>query len=592
MDRLEAPSPRSAKASRCRMILLWLLMALNFVGADRSMDDGNTHESPFDGVGLLSVDVTQPGEAHTQDAVDVNTIVGTKAGTTGQTSKTRPAQQFTESLRSVSKVAVGRLIALATESHALATKAWRSSSTARRQIPFMSGLSVLRGLGKMCLACTCLMVIWKALGKCKCCESKTWDVRRCAPMARFLRYIEFDEFEAFSVFVKVHSVQDVVHKSLLGDKAFSVTVKFKWSKFETPPTKNLRWEAYKQMEVPQGAPTCRIQLRSLGTIKDSPVAELELETKRDMLDQGENFFNKKQRLKMEKGGQAVATLNITFRNNSSAGEDDEQVGLPISGVSDDSALYQELLDVYDDYQRQPGWIPLQKGEKLEGDRKCMLLAKCLAGQLREVDVKTNKDQGHVYVTVRYCNYAELRGADMEKEMVKQVEKAKAKGLSQPQRKWYWAWYEDKQQAEHMQRWHFPDGFLPIVSITNIHKDPTRIDQFMIKYADSEHQKEIIAYRRTGGKALDVWIEGLTMLKDIVKQGMLDAKDKAADDEQAMQRLRMLNRQFIKQNGLPNTPDGWKVWYTWLKDTNKYPDELIRKLKVEIDAAGKGKAKGK
>lgn len=475
--------------------------------------------------------------------------------------------------------------------HTLVT---RTARLVRERSSFFPGFGLLRSAMKMCLACTCLAVMFKAMGKCNCCESKSFDVRRCGPIARFLRRIEYDEFEATTFFVKVHSVQDVVNKSVLGDKEFTVTVKFKWSKFETPPTKDLRWESAKSIEVPQGASVCRIQLKSpgMGGLRDSTIGELELETKKDMLDRGDDFFNKKQRLKMEKSGKAVATLNITFKQTGS-GEGEDGGLLPIGGVHEDSALYQELLEAYEDYQKQPGFIPLKKDEKLEGERKNMLVSKCLAGQLREVDEK-NKDKGQVYVTVRYCNFAELRGKDMEKEMVKQVEKARAQGLTQPKRKWYWVWYPDKAQAEHLHRWHFPDGFFPIVSITGINVDPKRIDQFIIRYANSEKKKDVLIYRRTGGKALDVWVDGLNLLKTDVKEAVVESRDKAAEEEAAMQRLRVLNRQFVAQNGLPKTPEGWKVWYTWLKDDHKYPDELIRKLKAEIDATasvGKGKAKG-
>merc|ERR1712151_1298973 len=126
-----------------------------------------------------------------------------------------------------------------------------------------------------------------------------------------------------------------------------------------------------------------------------------------------------------------------------------------------------------------------------------VLALVLRGDLREVNEKNGKELGMAYCMVKHCNYAELQGAKMEEEMAKQKEKASKKGLKAVEKKWYWVWYASKADAEDSQRQHFPDSFIPLTAIANVHITPGRSDQFSMKYHGG--QAENLIYRRTSGK---------------------------------------------------------------------------------------------
>merc|ERR1712048_1463254 len=152
-----------------------------------------------------------------------------------------------------------------------------------------------------------------------------------------------------------------------------------------------------------------------------------------------------------------------------------------------------------------------------GQTKLELLGKVLEGQLREID-KEGKEKGVVYGKVMNVNFAELQGEKMESELKKQWKKAEEKGLKELQKKWYWGWYESKKQADDEKKWHYPDGFFPMLSISSIHRSPERQDQFIIKYHGSGDG--VLIYRREGGKGLDTWTDGLEMhfqeCRDLIK----------------------------------------------------------------------------
>jgi len=155
--------------------------------------------------------------------------------------------------------------------------------------------------------------------------------------------------------------------------------------------------------------------------------------------------------------------------------------------------------------------PEEEVPKLKGDLKMDLLGRCITGPLREVNVKDQKELGKIFVRVIHCNFAELQG-DKKKikvEMAKQMVKAQEKGLSELPKKWYWVWYENKKAAYDDDKWHNPDGFIPMTAISKINRQPERNDQFVVSYTE-DGTKSTLIYRRDGGKSLDVWIDGLDL----------------------------------------------------------------------------------
>mmetsp|Transcript_27397 Transcript_27397/g.78957 ORF Transcript_27397/g.78957 Transcript_27397/m.78957 type:complete len:581 (-) Transcript_27397:74-1816(-) len=441
------------------------------------------------------------------------------------------------------------------------------------QTGFIPGFGMGRNALKMMAACFVCVLILRFLGKLDF-SSKRWDCRRCKCIAKGLLKTGYDDFEGFDLMVTIHGVADIKKDGMFGDKEFKVKVNFNWSKWETSPTKDLKWEQTKGMEVPQGAGECNIALFTLGTLRDSRIAEYTLETKKDLLDK-EDIWGQKQRLKMECKGKHVGTLTVTFRRKGGQGApgDAGPAAAQISGVDEDSALMMELNKEMEALESKPG-STFKRPEKLEGEMKVGLLAQVLAGDLREI-TKKGKEAGKVYVKVLQCNVAELQGDEMMAESKRQWDKAKKKGLKQPEKKWYWCWYEDKKASEHKKKWHYPEGFIPIVSILKVNRSPERNDQFIITYGE-EGSKEVMIYRRDTGKGLEVWVDGIELIFNECRRQVKDGKE----DEAALTRMRQMHMQWLKRNGPPKNDEQWTKWFEWFK-SNKYNEDLIKKLFQEI-----------
>jgi len=430
----------------------------------------------------------------------------------------------------------------------------------------------LKSLAKFAALCFICIVAYKFLQQCDC-NSRKLDCRRCTPIKRLLLEQGYDEFPDFGVRVSIHSVGDIQAKGMFGgSKEFQIELRFRWSVFTTSPTKDMRWEQTKGMEVPQGASECCIRLQSLGMIKNTTLAEYTLETKRELLDK-KDIWDTKQKLKLTAKGKHVGILLVTFRKKGENEEDE----MPISGIDEDSSLAMEVLKEFDEMCETPGFVRPQG--KLQGDQKLGLLARVLQGDLREIDLE-GKEKGKCYVKVINCNFAELQGRDMKEEMEKQIIKARKKGLSEVEKKWYWVWYEDQKKAEDEKKWHYPDGFFPLVTITSVHRSPERDDQFIIKYSGGK--TDVLIYRREKGKGLETWVDGVDMIfnscRDILKSKQ--KMDKLIDT--ALPKMRQMHKMFVDQNGFPNSEAHWTAWYKYFTDNN-YSDDLVKLLYQEVTA---------
>jgi len=435
------------------------------------------------------------------------------------------------------------------------------------------GVGPMRDLFRCAILLSCCAVTYKLVTACS--RSRRMDVRRCRAIGRFLRWSGWDEFDPFAVIVTIHSLQDIRKTGLVGSREFKVVVEFYWSKFTTTPTRDLRWDQTKGMEVPQGASYCWVSLYSIGSFKDSKVATVHLETKKDMLDK-DAFWGKKQKLKMEHKGKLVGTLLATFRKQ---GEGD-QGGfdeLPIEGISMESALAIEVMREWEELQRMPGYVkPLGK---LEGDQALYLLSKVMTDDLREID-DAGRELGKVFIRVMHVNFADLQGEDREEELEKQVEKARKKGKPGGlARKWYWCWYEDKKHAT--KRWMHPDGYIPLASISNVYRAPERYDEFVIKYTHN-HEKEFLRYRRESGKGLDVWVDGLDLAFQAARAAMKDQKRHVDRDQEAMQRMAIVHKQWVRSYGAPQSQSQWKAWFNHLHAQN-FSEEMIARFYRHLTA---------
>lgn len=485
--------------------------------------------------------------------------------------------------------------------------------------------TMLKGAG----ACIVCLILYKMLSKIDC-MAKRLDCRRCRMCGRLLLWSGYDEFATFRATVTVHSVQDVINKGLLGEKEFKVIVSFKWSQFITTPTKDMRWDQTKGLDVPQGADECNITLVSEGKFRDTQVGTFTLETKRDMLD-AKKFWGEKKKLKLEgKGGKLVGTLLITFRN---ADDDsgDGQGELPLEGIDEDCAMAIAVRDAYEEMIKEGLVVDPKKifdkkkkerdakkasaaaaaaaaarargedGEaasaavlaqeddvefvmpKLQDDLKMECLSRCISGPLREINSE-GKEAGKIFVRVIGCNYAELQGDKMEEERAKQWKKAREKGLNQLEKKWYWAWYEDKKAAYHDSKWHDPDGHIPLTAISSVHRSPERNDQFVLKYSD-DGKKDAFIFRREAGRGLDVWIDGIDIAFEEArrqtkekKEGKSSEADKAAN----IQKAKQMSMGYFQKYGMPKNEEQWDKWEEAMRNQGIRAD-VLHDLRVESGA---------
>jgi len=459
-----------------------------------------------------------------------------------------------------------------TESGSLCETGVNRSASEMIPLNRIPGLGLARDAAKVMAACAICAVLYYCLSKIDC-NSKRFDCRRCKCCARNLLLIGYDEFESFDVTIKVHSIADIKADGMLGSKEFKVKIAFGWSKWETAATADLRWEQTKTMEVPQGACECAIQLISINKAgMKSKEADYGLETIKDMLEREEDFWGKKQKLKLEKNGKHVGTLSVTFRR-----KDDGDAGgasLPISGIDEDSGLAVELQTQIEELQKTPGF---RKPEgKWEGDDKVRLLARVLEGSLREVN-KKGKEKGKVYIKVMQVHKSELAGDDWKSEREKAVAKARQKGLSELERKWYWVVYEDKKTSE--KKPNYPEEFIAMISILKVNRSPDRNDQFIITYGD-DGEKEMLIYRRDSGKGLDVWMDGIDVCYNTCRDMVKESQKNHKVEQDAMVRMQRMHQSWLQKYGPPKNMDDWKRWRTWFEESN-FDKELIDKLVAQI-----------
>lgn len=427
----------------------------------------------------------------------------------------------------------------------------------------------------MCFVC---VVLYRLISQINC-NSRRLDCRTCKSIAKVLLWSGWDEFESFSLRVSVHSIQDIEGKGMLGDKkSFQVEVCFRWSEWETSATEDMRWEQTHTMLVPQGATACTIRIFRVGTFRNTCIATHHLDTKTQIIDRGDDFYGRQQKLKMEDKGKRVCKLVCTFRRK----DDAEGDMLPVAGVDPDSSLAVDIIKAYEKLRSTPGFVAPPKGTKLEGANKVAVLAAVLEGTLRQVDDQ-GKDQGNIYVRVIGCNYAELQGKHMKEAWQKQLEKAKKKGLAAPERKWYWVWYGNEEHADDEKKWHHPDGFIPLTSFANVLTSPGRNDQFIVKYHGGE--TDSLIYRREGGKGLDTWVDGLEMIFRDVREEVKQRKDGEKTKEEALQRMRHLHGEYVKRLGVPQSNEQWTKWFEYFK-AQGYDEELIKFLYNESVQARK------
>eukprot|EP00927_Polykrikos_kofoidii_P086265 TRINITY_DN9613_c0_g1_i2.p1 TRINITY_DN9613_c0_g1~~TRINITY_DN9613_c0_g1_i2.p1 ORF type:complete len:606 (-),score=105.75 TRINITY_DN9613_c0_g1_i2:80-1897(-) len=450
---------------------------------------------------------------------------------------------------------------------AAAEAASRTTSSSKRTQTTMGGGAAM----KIAALCFALAVVWKALQSIDW-NSRKLDVRRCKQIAHLFMLIGWDEFDGFGVRVTIHCLQDIENEGMLGKETYQVEIKFKWSKFMSSPTQDLRWEQTKGMEVPQGANECEIILWSVGKVYNSVVSSFTYDTKFHMLDKPD-FWGKKNKIKLEIDGKHKGTVTITFRKKGDSDEDE----LPISGIDEDSALAMELVKAYQDLCDTPGFEKPAPGKKMEGEDKMNLIKMVLEGTVREID-GSGSDKGLTYIKVTNCNFAELQGDNMAKEMVKQKKKAIEKGLSEPEKKWYWVWYESKKKAEHEKHWHYPDGFFPLISISSVHRSPERDDQMVMKYHGG--QTDFLIYRIEAGKGLDTWVDGIELICNVARETIKSKQAAAKKMELALEQMRKLHIDYVKQHGVPEVAEQWTAWEEFFTKKN-YAEEYQKALRDEL-----------
>lgn len=462
------------------------------------------------------------------------------------------------------------------------------------------GLGLGKDALKLMAACAICVIVYKLLSKIDC-NNRRFDCRRFGPLAKLLLYIGYDEFETNEIFVQVHGVQDIQKDGMLGEKEFKVLLNFFWSKFETPKADDMTWNVAKTMEIPQGAANCYITLLSCGKFKDTTVATLELETKKDLLDKGEDFWGKKQTFKLEAKGKNAGVLTMTFRKK---GEGDNLV--PISGVDVDKSpglamaiikwMEEDSDNVHSPFTCGAQCKTYHRKEqkeniegKLEGDEKMTVIGQVLTGTLRKVK-ESGKEDGLVYVKMMHCNLAELSGDNAKEVFQEQQKKAKGKGIVGVERKWYWCEYEcEKAAKKHLEdldsaakkskmpsEMKEPDYFFPLFKISKINRSPDREDQFVMKVENDVH----IYRRENKGLSREAWVEGIEMLKDLARDMKKDAERQADVADEQKGKLLTLHAQYLKHKGKPKNDAEWAQWTKYMQSQG-YDNALITKVYNEV-----------
>lgn len=399
------------------------------------------------------------------------------------------------------------------------------------------------------------------------CEGKGMDPRTWEKKSRniktFLRWCGYDEFDEFSVHVKIHSVKDVKDTAWVGKSAFKVEVRFRWSRFMTTATQDMNWQESAYMDVPQGAHICRITLLSEGLRKDKEVGRLELETKYHLIDRP-FFWGKQQRLQMTDAKDNPCGIVIaTFRRVETK---EGEVPL-IEGLQARSELGCEIEQAAEEEPRMD-----QGPRPKRGEEKLQLLSRVLNGALDEA---AGGKYERCYVKLINCNFADLQGVNRQKELAKQIEKARKQGLTELPKKWYFCWFPDKSAAE-APGFPNPDGFFVMTALLKVETTKTT-GEFLVRYSQDGAPIEIKYKRRD--KSAEVWVEGLEIFRQEVKKlaeitkGVEAVKDK-------LPRMYDTHNQYLKEKGTPESMDDWKQWFAYFKQKG-FTEEMCKAFYVDL-----------
>jgi hypothetical protein len=351
----------------------------------------------------------------------------------------------------------------------------------------------------------------------------------------------YDEFEEFPVHVTIHSVKDVKDAALFGKAKLKVQVEFWYNNWTTNTSTDFRFEKSKKMTVPQGADTCKIILQCEKIHKNATLGTCKLDISKHMLLKGPEWWGKKHALKLQHGGNVAGQVYVTFRRldgqtgpmkqgadrDLEAGSNPEEepllaggnaggtsnhgsyaaAGGPAEDLGDDEdgALFVEMAEK----ARELGMPNVPK----DMQNRMWILGELLEGELKECTAR-GKEKDTFYYHVCYCNYAEIQDEDeRQDEWRRQMAKARKKGLAQPEKKWYLCWYESKKAYN--KRWNDVEGYIPLLSITSVHRDPKNDGIFSLRYTDGGDKTE--AYLKRMKKPRDVWVDGIEMLRKYARQ---------------------------------------------------------------------------
>lgn len=317
-----------------------------------------------------------------------------------------------------------------------------------------------------------------------------------------------------------------------------------------------------------------------------------------MLDKEDTFFGEKQQLTIDMNDKPVGKLVVTFRKIvEGEGEGPSGGGSSgelIKGIEIESALGVECQKASEEAKeegRDFGVGPL------EGDNKIELLGRVLCGPLRLIN-KKGKETDCLFCHLVHCNYSEWKkrggekvsSSELKAEVKKQTEKARAKGLTAPEKKWYWAWYPAKRDYENS--WDKPDGFISVVAITSVHRTPSRQDEFVLHISE-EGVKDELRYRREAGKDLNCWIDGLEKVqmevRNAKKAGKTAEKRSEAENKGKKANIGEMKDAMKARGGYPQNDDQWRAWFEYFKGQG-YDEDVIRQLWQECETERQKAAK--
>jgi hypothetical protein len=386
------------------------------------------------------------------------------------------------------------------------------------------------------------------------------DIRKIPGIKKLFLKLGLDEYPEFYLIVTVHNVKDVEHgggltSSLLGSTKYYAYINAKYEYMQTRCNSRGKYEQTSKLLVPQGTEDVVISIYSASTVmQDNLIGVCNVNVSKFLGPLSEEYVNKKKAIKVNAAtGGSAGVVNVTFRKGDAGTLLDHEIPI-ISGLDPDQrpALYGELLE-FVEAQNASGTRNLKYTEKLN------LLANVLNGKLtastKGTFSKKAADVGNFWAVVELeedDSDASSSGGSGDREP------GENKISSEKARKWYLGSYEsEKYFTKNKDE---PEMVIPLLSVTSVNKLPGEegATTFTLRFVDhSDKKKKEMFFRCGPNRDVDVWVDGLEMFREELREMKTLAKQRKAKWEQLTEGQKM------------------NEWMSYYKDQGYSEEELKR-----------------